>query len=548
MKQIIYLFLLARLCSQQVEFIPFDWGGQFGYVNKNGAIMWNEDWQSNRLLFDGTWAIYPKMYGHEIEDAFLNQTPDTSSFDSSRVTSYFKYDQGDYLLDRFSFGSNYTGDGRQVHLHGFKRSFAGGIFNQYDNDFHQPIQQTYTASYESKKGQDHAGISFGHFNTFSGIADSTTRGLLDNRITIANTFWDRSFGVFNSKISIDQFLQRFQANHSLSEFTGVRYLTRSRIMGELGWTGPDGTTFHFGTEFNQRNTRIDSLKNVNWSKFYLKGDWSDLHGMMGLVISKDEMTPEIELNYFKNFERYFVSFEYDKNVKPTHVYESQIKLTRKILTQKTTITGELGWKSRKNKISFIGSHFNFYNDMENIYTPFLSDIPPSGLIEYLHSNYGFNYQTTSIPFLDVNFTYSNQKTDNVLSDGIADKFNLNTKTHFSLFDGFMLVDVSFSLNGWLNREWSASMHPIEMIPVSNYSGWEMWPVPDSTEELDDVWFVNGSITAYVSTFTIKYEWFNISEMILASIGSDQDNFFEIHPEMPRLGRQVNLSVEWHFMD
>jgi hypothetical protein len=546
MKRILFFSLISSLWSQ-IEFIPFDWGEQFGYVNKDGAIMWNEDWQSNRLFFDGTWSNYPKMYGNEIEDGFLNQAPDTSMYDSSRVTSYFKYDQGDYLLDRFSLGTQYLGQGRNVHFHAFKRSYAG-TYGQYGNNSNQPIQQSYTVSYESKKGNDHSGISLGHFNTYSGIADSSTRGLIDNRITIANTFWDRSFGVFKTKISIDQFLQRYLANHSLSEFTGVRYLTRSRILGNLGWTGPDGTTFHFGTEFNQRNTRIDSLKNVNWSKLYFKGDWADLHGMMGLVISEDEMVPEIELNYFKNFERYFVSFEYDKNVKPTHVYESQIKLTRKILTQKTTITGELGWKSRKNKISFTGSHFNFYNNMESIYIPFLGGIPSSGHSEYLHSNYGFNYQTTSIPFLDMNFTYSNQKTDNVLSDGIADKFNLNTKTHFSLFDGFMLVDASLSLNGWLNREWSTSMHPIEMIPVSNYGGWGIWPETDSTEELDDVWFVNGSITAYVSTFTIKYEWFNITEIILASIGSDQDNFFEIHPEMPRLGRQMNLSLEWHFLD
>jgi len=546
MKRILFFSLISSLWSQ-IEFIPFDWGEQFGYVNKDGAIMWNEDWQSNRLFFDGTWSNYPKMYGNEIVDGFLNQTPDTSMYDSSRVTSYFKYDQGDYLLDRFSLGTQYLGQGRNVHFHAFKRSYAG-TYGQYGNNSNQPIQQSYTVSYESKKGNDHSGISLGHFNTYSGIADSSTRGLIDNRITIANTFWDRSFGVFKTKISIDQFLQRYLANHSLSEFTGVRYLTRSRILGNLGWTGPDGTTFHFGTEFNQRNTRIDSLKNVNWSKLYFKGDWADLHGMMGLVISEDEMVPEIELNYFKNFERYFVSFEYDKNVKPTHVYESQIKLTRKILTQKTTITGELGWKSRKNKISFTGSHFNFYNNMESIYIPFLGGIPPSGPSEYLHSNYGFNYQTTSIPFLDMNFTYSNQKTDNVLSDGIADKFNLNTKTHFSLFDGFMLVDASLSLNGWLNREWSTSMHPIEMIPVSNYGGWGIWPETDSTEELDDVWFVNGSITAYVSTFTIKYEWFNITEMILASIGSDEDNFFKIHPEMPRLGRQMNLSLEWHFLD
>ena len=77
-----------------------------------------------------------------------------------------------------------------------------------------------------------------------------------------------------------------------------------------------------------------------------------------------------------------------------------------------------------------------------------------------------------------------------------------------------------------------------MVPMTVYT----------EDELNDISLINGTITVYVSTFTIKYEWLNIREMILASIGSDDDNYFEIHPEIPLLGRQSNLSVEWNFLD
>ena len=80
MKKLVIILFISFGLSQQIQFIPFDWGGQFGYVNKDGLIMWNQDWQSCRLLFDGTWSVYPKMYGDEIEEGFTNQSPDPSNF------------------------------------------------------------------------------------------------------------------------------------------------------------------------------------------------------------------------------------------------------------------------------------------------------------------------------------------------------------------------------------------------------------------------------------------------------------------------------------
>jgi len=95
-----------------------------------------------------------------------------------------------------------------------------------------------------------------------------------------------------------------------------------------------------------------------------------------------------------------------------------------------------------------------------------------------------------------------------------------------------------SVDRYFNRLNNSIIDPIEMVPMTIYTD----------EKLDDISLINGTITAYVSTFTIKYEWLNITEMILAYIGSDEDNYFKIHPEMPLLGRQTNLSVEWVFLD
>ena len=59
---------------------------------------------------------------------------------------------------------------------------------------------------------------------------------------------------------------------------------------------------------------------------------------------------------------------------------------------------------------------------------------------------------------------------------------------------------------------------------------------------------NASITARVSKLSVSYEWYNITQLIFDSIGSDQNNYFELQPDMPVLGRQINLNISWEFQD
>ena len=533
MNKFVQIIFFSLLWSQESKLIPFDWGGQFGYVNKNGKIMWNEDWKSNRLLFDGTWSIYPRMFGPEIESGFLNPNPDPdSNIDSSLVTSYFKYDQGDYVLDRFSLGADYAGKGRHVQIHAFKRSYAG-LFGQYVTGSIQPIQQSYTASYESNKGLDEAGVSLGHFNTFSGMADTTSRGLINNHITTANTFWNRSLGQFKSKLSIDQFLQRYQANHSLSEFTGVRYLTRSRVMAELIWK--DNLTF--GVKKNTRNVRMDSLITTQWNRYYLKGQFS----ILNLDIGMKSINKKMNLDYSLGMEYQLKSFLFNagvgKNANPIHPYYLFHKYSETIssVTSISNYYTGIRWNGNESKASVNLSNLSDKNAYWD------SVIPDSG--NYLwdkneHQQFNINYQTSWLPFVDFEIKYATQNLKNLYGGGIGDFLNYNLKSKLSLFDGFMLVDLKLGIDRYMNRLNNSNIHPIEMVPMIVYTN----------EKMDNITLLNGSITAYVSTFTIKYEWLNISEMIFASMGSEQNNFFEIHPEMPQLGQQANLSVEWHFLD
>ena len=110
MNLLFVVLLISISFSQTSNYFPFDWGGQFGYLNNKGKIFWNQDWRSNKLLFDGTWAIYPKMFGKKIEDGFTLIQPELHNNLKILPKSYFLYKQGDYNLDKFLFspGDSYN--------------------------------------------------------------------------------------------------------------------------------------------------------------------------------------------------------------------------------------------------------------------------------------------------------------------------------------------------------------------------------------------------------------------------------------------------------
>ena len=130
------------MLSNNKQFISFDWGDQLGYVNENGMIMWGKDWKAKNLLFDGSWAIFPPMFGEEIENSFQSNPGTKINMDSLETASKINYHQGDYGLDKFSLVIDNIGKNRRIKLYGFKRSYFGN-YNQYYANTLQPHSNLY---------------------------------------------------------------------------------------------------------------------------------------------------------------------------------------------------------------------------------------------------------------------------------------------------------------------------------------------------------------------------------------------------------------------
>ena len=65
--------VVTQLLAQSLTPIPFDWSGQNGISSYGGLLLWNRDWNSNELFFDGTFQSYPQRFGGEIvQDATLS--------------------------------------------------------------------------------------------------------------------------------------------------------------------------------------------------------------------------------------------------------------------------------------------------------------------------------------------------------------------------------------------------------------------------------------------------------------------------------------------
>jgi len=514
--------------AQSFRTIPFDYGGQFGYLQNEGTIFWNEDWRSNGLLFDGTWNVYPRKFGPEIESGFYanNQPPE---LDSILTTSYFTYDMGDYNLDRFSCGATYSAHGRSTTIHGFKRTYSGH-YNQYYDETNQPIQQSYFANYASKKESTYSQVSIGHFNTYSGIADSTSRGLIDHNITSMNLIWDKDFGSMKAQFLMDQNLERMKATHSLSAFSGVRYLTRSQYRLNLS-----KRSFRFDMTKNNRNVRMGDLLNQSWLNVDAGFNMYGVEATVGAVRLDTTSSFNYNLMYERSLKSMTARLSTEKIAKPFHPYYALVENVGAMrLTDISKSKVELNWLGQKNELD-LAITFIFDNNFFSY-----SGVDPYPLYAEKNemSQLSFKYTTSMVPFVRMGLSYASQTIGRVYDGGIGYFLNYFIQSDFNLFDGFMAVELGAEVDRYISRHNSSLIHPIEMVPTDL----------DLDAKMDNINLLNGFVRAKVSTFTIQYEWFNITEMILAEMGAELTNFYKIHPEMPLVGRQANLSVEWHFLD
>ena len=530
MFRVLFWLIVGFLFSQEKTIMPYDWSGHQGYVNIYGKYMWNQDWTSGPFFFDGTFASYPSLFGPEIESGFINFNPDSLLLDTSTVTSYFDYVQGDYYLDKLAIAAEYKENGRYCHLHGFKRTYAGA-YNQYTplNTAPRPIQQTYTAHYVSKKDQDEASVAIGYFNTNSGLPDTVGKSLIDSRITSSNLYWNHSAEPFFFKLEGNNFLQRYNTDHSMAITSQVRYLTRSRYHGSFNWKHDENMTLSFNVTANGRVLRDTLFKAMTWNELALAGNYSFLSLKTGIVKTRDQTQWVAKGSANFQWRDLSITAQLDRDVVPVHV-----SLTDSLALETWDRLGISGqWNL--SKLSFTAWIFrNQYSRDLNLGNSYP---PKSGSNIWIAGDLAAKLKETW--FLSIQ--YEHQGLNGFISDGIGDRINIKILGQHKLFKGNLNLSTSLSLHGWLNREYRYVIHPVEFYPVN-------WT---SDDDLMDKWFVNLFIIAQVRSFMLKYELHNVAQILnsfsFIDLGTS-DFTLDVNPFFPPNRRLASLSLEWHFID
>ncbi len=537
MKIVMIVIFSSTLYADSLKVIQFDLVGQFGSINKNGGLVWNNDWLLDGLLFDGTWQNFPGTYGELTKNSYNDKLSNNEKNDSNKVESFFKYKQGDYLLDQFLSGLKYKSESRNFYFNAYKRNYLGP-YNQYSNNTNQPIQQSYTFSYDSKKNGYEGGFKMGHFNTYSGLADSANQGFINNKVTSSKILYNQIYDEISFFSSLDQFMQRYQADHSKSFFKGVRYLSRSRFILGFGSFNRHNDYFQLKSTFNSRNIRNYNQFN-SWFKTEIGGRKKWLEINTGIIYSENKFGLSYKIKFNKKVKAFEFYLENSRSNKILHPFYEFYYTGLHVdpFYQISMSKASFSMLGKSNKTLFSMSIFNESNDhfLENIKKKqAVSNKDLKNIFWSLNANHRLNLFSSSELELD----YQIQDPDNYYSGGYGNWFELNFHSNIDNFKSYMDINFLLGFKHIGKRQSSSYLNLIEMVPIDRFS----------FKILDDLNYFSSEISLEVSDLIIKYEWKNISEIILNTFGSENNNHFKMHPEMPPIVRQSNFSIEWHFRD
>ncbi len=533
---IVFLLFLIKniLISNDYNFISFDHSDHFGEVSKNGVVVWNQDWHSGNLLFDGTWTNYPGMYGHYVKKNYNRSIPKSVNVDTNHVGSYFNYSEGDYGLNIFSVGLDYLEKNRHLQLEGFKRSYLGP-YNQFNSYSNQPIQQSYLLSYLSKSDKKYGGITIGHFNSFSGLYDQNN-GTMDSKINSINLHY--KFIINNLKwfTNMDQFMQRYNLVHSKSIFDKVRYLGRREYsFGFRKYSANDFLGANF--VYNSRSVNFERLQTNSWSKIHLNLKMGPLSLNSGYFRTMNNHGLEylFEINKkVKKIDLLFETSQINKIYHPNHIYmysDLSSQDMYKVFSSKVSMK----YLNSRDKIII---SFNVLSEIDN---KLLEKIFPTTIDDYElvdNQSYCLHFSTTKklLDNSEIKFDYEQRDPYHYSSGGYGKLIKLNFTKNLKFFQKYMSSVISLEHIYIGDRISRPGISYLEYIPN----------IIEQSTKLENMNLLNAFIQFSVSDFTFKYEWKNFSQIIREVIDQDSVSFPKVNPEMLPIGTLMNFSVEWHF--
>ena len=520
----ILTFSASIIFSQSIENISYDFINHQGHILNKGSLVWNEDWHSNGLFFDGTFANYPSMYGPIIEKRLLKPIEDISNLDSSKTLSYFDYVQGDYYLDNLDLGIKYSNPGRVINLYAFKKRYAGA-YNQYNYGIGtiSPIHYTFLGDYNIRKNNEKLFISVGNFNSDYGLLDSSNTSFLDSRITSSSLKYENQYDSLLLTLDYNIFFQRLNGLHSSSIFEGVIYLTRTKIDGSMMILSSNKYNYGLSYNLNKRSLNHYDVKNFNWNVIDLFIQNKKLKYSIGLNTFKDghDLIFSSRSNFQLGLIRSKINFE--RSYKPYHIaYTDSLNFE-----QNDCIWIENSLQMKRFKIGFDFAFQNFERKIDQM------GLPTKG------NNLWMSLYLSPVFQNDLEFSirYNRSISNEYINDGIGDRMKIQLGNKFNLFSNAMTIKYHVSMDGYMNRKNGYALNPIERYPVYQ---------PEQAS-LKNLWIPSFTVTSFVKNVEISYAMHHLTNIIddylNRSYDSNQIVFNKYYPSITRL---ASLAIKWNF--
>ncbi len=524
MLRIILTFSASIIFSQSIENISYDFIKHQGHILNKGSLFWNEDWYSNGLFFDGTFANYPSMYGPIIEEKIFKPIEDISNLDSSKTVSYFDYLQGDYYLDNLDLGIKYLNPGRVINLHAFKRRYAGA-YNQYNygNGTISPIHYTFLGEFNFRSNNENLFISLGNFNSDYGLLDSSNISFLDSRITSSSLKYESKYDSLLFKLDYNIFFQRLNGLHSSSIFEGVIYLTRTKIDGSMMMLSSNEYNYGLSYNLNKRSLDHDAVKNFNWNifDFFIQNKKSKYS--IGLNTFKNDY--DLIFSGRSNFQLGLIrsKINYERSYHPYHIAYAD-SLT---FEQIDCIWIENSLQIKRIQIGFEFAFKNLEREIDNTW------LPTKGNNLWISFYLSPIFQNN----LEFSIRYNKSISNEYINDGIGDRVKIHLGNKFNLFSNAMILKYHASIDGYMNRKNEYALTPIERYPAR-----QLEEVP-----LGNLWIPSLNVTCYVKNVEISYEMHQLTNIINDYLNRNYDsNQIVFNKYYPSVTRLASLAIKWNF--
>ena len=530
--------------SQGYKNYPFDWSDHFGLITQNGSVMWNEDWTSGILFFDGTFTHYPKRFGSAISYDFAIARPGKffktqNTLDSSYVDSRIKYTQGDYFLDMLTLTANFSDGIRLITWNGFKKTY-GGPYGQYILSTIKPIQQSYLLRYQT----DRISLAIGHFITSSGIPDTSTNGSMSDRILNASIQVHGSVGNWDWQLHGSQYNQKYNIQHSSLSMPESNYLTRTRIQGKLIRKISGDKGIYAGFEGNiQGLSNSARFRSRDWGIVFTGLAWQNFTLAGGAVAISNEITPYFQTKYQNQNTQGGIVIEMNNKPKPVHIlFWSAVEDSLAFENWQSLSFNT--WKSIF-QLTFYGKIF-FTNAKEINQCQINSGLDRS--INKAEPNIrGGEIGIRWIGFRNWVFSGSFRHViePSIITDGIGDWLDFRITGKEKIFKRNMKVSFTVGLTGWLNRDPAISFDPFVGIPLK---------VIDSAYRLGDRWILQAEVAAKVASLTVTWRMNNVFRSLQPILGivPEEESWittnYMMHNEQRQLGRLMEIVIDWYFLD